>query len=97
MTAEEPLDHVAYDPEEILQVLPKHWHEQFLSEYHSALDAAHEVWRFHQLRDVLHLWRLRAVAFSRPDFDRAAQDAREGRSEEFVAAERVIPGWADRT
>ncbi|HZO65019.1 MAG TPA: DUF6247 family protein [Kribbellaceae bacterium] len=95
MTAE-PLDSADYDPVEILRMLPSRWHEQFLAEYRDALDAAHEVWRFHQVRDVLHLWRLRAIALSNPDFDTAAQAAREGRSDEFVAAEQVIPGWAER-
>lgn len=95
MTAE-PLNHDGDDPGEILRVLPEEWHEQFLSEYHSALDAAHEVRRFSQLRGLLHLWRLRAVAFSDPSFESAARAARDGRAEEFVPAEQVIPGWADR-
>lgn len=95
MTAE-PILESGEDPAEILRVLPVQWHEQFLGEYHSALDAAHEVWRFQQLRDLLHLWRLRAVAYSNPGFDRAAQAAREGRADEFVPADQVIPGWTDR-
>lgn len=95
MTAE-PLRDTWYDPEEILRTLPERWHEQFLADYRNALDAAHDVWRFRQLRDVLHLWRLRALAFADPDFESAARAAREGRSEEFVPAEQVIPGWADR-
>jgi uncharacterized protein DUF6247 len=84
------------DPAEILRVLPAKWHEQFLQEYHGALDAAHEVWRFQQLRDVLHLWRLRALAYSQPGFEDAAQAARDGRAGEFISADQIIPGWADR-
>lgn len=95
MTAE-PLQAAWDDPAEILRALPAKWHEQFLSEYHAALDAAHEVWRFQQLREVLHLWRLSAIAFANPDFEAARQDAREGREEDFIPAEEVIPGWADR-
>ncbi|WP_328990771.1 DUF6247 family protein [Kribbella sp. NBC_01245] len=95
MTAE-PLHASGDDPAEILRVLPAKWHEQFLSEYHSALDAAHEVWRFQQLREVLHLWRLRAVAYSNPTFEAAAHAAREGREDEFVSADQVLPGWTDR-
>jgi hypothetical protein len=34
------------DPSEILRLLPAKWHEQFLTEYHGALDAAHEVLAF---------------------------------------------------
>lgn len=84
------------DPAEILRVLPAQWHEQFLTDYHQALDAAHEVWRFRQLRDVLHVWQLRAIAYSNPGFDDAAEAARENRAGEFVPAEQ-IPGWPDRT
>ena len=83
-------------PSEILSLLPAKWHEQFLSEYHGALDAAHEVWRFQQLRDVLHLWHLRAVAYSDPSFDQALQATREDQTDEFVPAEQAIPGWSDR-
>jgi hypothetical protein len=92
----EPMPSSPDDPSEILRVLPAKWHEQFLSEYHGALDAAHEVWRFQQLREVLHLWRLRAIAYSKPGFEQAMQAAREGRADEFVPAEQVIPGWSDR-
>lgn len=95
MTAE-PLHDGGFDPTEILRALPEVWHEQFLGEYHSALDAAHEVWRFHQLRDLLHAWRLRAAAIADPEFERAAQAVRQGRSQEFVPVEQAIPGWAER-
>ncbi|GAA1534796.1 DUF6247 family protein [Kribbella lupini] len=95
MTAQ-PVQGPGDDPAEILRVLPQRWHEQFLTEYHQALDAAHEVWRFRQLRDVLHAWQLRAVAYSNPAFDEAAAAARESRDEEFVPADQVLPGWPDR-
>ena len=95
MTAE-PLHHAEDDPAGIMRALPERWHEQFLSEYHSALDAAHEVWRFQQLRELLRVWRLHAAAVSDPDFDRAEQAVREGRREEFVSMEDAFPGWADR-
>lgn len=94
MTAQ-PVDSSAEDPEQILRLLPQAWHGQFLDDYHQALDAAHEVWRFQHLRDVLHLWHLRAVAYSKPGFDEALQAVRENRAEEFTPAEQ-IPGWADR-
>ncbi len=95
MTAE-PLPDVGYDPAEILRVLPEKWHEQFLSEYHNALDAAHELWRFKQLPELLHRWRLHAIAVSDPDFDRAEQAVRAGRREEFVSMDEAFPGWAKR-
>ncbi|WP_214103519.1 DUF6247 family protein [Acrocarpospora catenulata] len=95
MTAE-PLHTTRDDPAEILRALPAKWHEQFMSEYHAALDAAHEVWRFKQLREVLHRWRLHAIAVSNPDFDRAEQDVRDGRREGFVSMDDAFPGWAAR-
>ena len=94
MTAQ-PMPGAQDDPSEILRLLPAKWHEQFLAEYHGALDAAHEVWRFQQLREVLRLWSLRAVAYSDPGYEQAMQAVREGRAEEFVPAEQVIPGWSD--
>ena len=95
MTAQ-PVDQSAEDPERILGLLPPKWHEQFLRDYHQALDAAHEVWRFQHLQDVLHVWYLRAVAYSSPGFDERLQAAREGRAEVFTPAEQAIPGSPDR-
>jgi hypothetical protein len=48
------------------------------------------------LRDVLRLWRLRAVAYSGLGFDQALEAAREDRADEFVPAAQAIPGWSDR-
>ncbi|MEU8143641.1 DUF6247 family protein [Nonomuraea sp. NPDC050022] len=95
MTAE-PLHEIGDDPAEILRLLPERWHEQFLSDYHTALDAAHEVWRFKQLQELLHVWRLHAIAVSNPDFDHAERAVREGRTDEFVSMDMAFPGWADR-
>ncbi|GAA4588604.1 hypothetical protein GCM10023194_40710 [Planotetraspora phitsanulokensis] len=95
MTAE-LLHHAEEDSAEILRVLPERWHEQFLGEEHSALDAAHEVSRFQQLRELLRVSRLHAATVSDPDFDRAEQAVHEGRREEFVSMEDAFPGWADR-
>jgi hypothetical protein len=47
-------------------------------------------------RSVLHLWQLRAVAYSNPGVESAIQAVREQRAGEFVPAEHVIPRWADR-
>ena len=94
--AAQPMQRSPDDPSEILRQLPGKWHEQFLAEYHGALDAAHEIWRFQELRQVLRLWRLRAVAYSDPGYEQALQATREGRDEEFVPADQVIPGWSVR-
>jgi hypothetical protein len=84
------------DPAQILRLLPPEWHEQFLAEYHQALEAANDVWRYQNLLDVLHLWHLRAVAYSKPGFDAALQAVHENKADDFTPAERIIPGWPDR-
>lgn len=90
MTAE-PLDGFGPDPDDIVGRLPERERERFLAEYHRALDAAHETWRYRQLRDLLRLWHLRAIAYAQPDYLERAQDAITGR--DFIPAEQVIPGW----
>jgi hypothetical protein len=72
------------------------WHESFLAEYEAAVQAAQRVERYRTLHDRLRLWRMRAIAFSAPDFEGGFQAAAEGRSEEFVPVEQVFPGWVDR-
>ena len=62
-------------PAEILALLPQRCHEQFLSEYRAALEAARDVRRWRLLADLLSHWRLRALAYSDPGFDAAARDA----------------------
>ncbi|MEV5574944.1 DUF6247 family protein [Spirillospora sp. NPDC052269] len=71
------------DPSEILKVLPESWHEAFLTEYREALEAAHEVWRWRQLRELLHLWRLRAAAYSTSGFDASVEEAWTARPEDL--------------
>jgi uncharacterized protein DUF6247 len=80
------------DPAEILRRLPSRWHAQFLTEYHAALDAAHEVWRWQQLRGLLHRWRLRAIAYSDPEFEKSAQTARDADPDDLT----LLPGWTER-
>jgi hypothetical protein len=80
------------DPAEILAMLPDRWHDQFLAEYRSGLDAAREVGQWPRLRALLHRWRLRATAYSDPGFDLAAQAARRARPEDLIP----LPGWDDR-
>lgn len=77
------------DPAEILRRLPARWHSQFLAEYRAALDAAREVQQWQRLRALLHRWRLRATAYSDPEFERSAQAARRARPEELT----TVPGW----
>ena len=90
MTAESlPPQQDPDDPAQILALLPDRWHDQFLAEYRSGLDAAREVGQWPRLRTLLHRWRLRAAAYSDPGFDAAAQAARRTRPEDLVP----LPGW----
>ncbi|MQA17357.1 MAG: hypothetical protein GEV09_25535 [Pseudonocardiaceae bacterium] len=87
----QPMHQDPDDPAEILQRLPERWHAEFLTEYHAALDAAHEVRQWQTLRALLHRWRLRAVALSDPGFEEAADEARRARPEDLTP----VPDWAD--
>ena len=62
-----------------------------LAEYRAGLDAAREVGQWPRLRALLHRWRLRAAAYSDPEFDAAAQAARRARPEDLVP----LSGWDD--
>lgn len=64
------------DPETILRRLPEVERESFLREYRAALDAAHEVWRYRQLQEVLTRWNLVAIATSQPGYAQALAEAR---------------------
>ncbi|GLW22931.1 DUF6247 family protein [Microbispora triticiradicis] len=94
MTAQPVEHHDPHDPDDILARLPEQYHERFLAEYREAMvAAAHETWRYRQLQEVLKIWHLRAIAYSRPGHERARREAREGIN--VVPAEDVIPRWAD--
>jgi len=80
------------DPAEILRLLPRRWHEEFLAEYRAALDAAREVARWQQLAGLLRRWHLRAVAYSDPAFWAAAREARDARPADLFP----VPGWTER-
>jgi Family of unknown function (DUF6247) len=64
------------DPASILRRLPEPERESFLAEYRTALDAAHEVWRYRQLQEVLSRWNLVAIATSQPGYAEALLEAR---------------------
>lgn len=76
--SEMPLRHGpgALDPGDILRRLPEAEHGSFLAEYHAALDAAHEVWRYRQLQEVLTRWNLIAITTSQPGYAEALDEAR---------------------
>jgi hypothetical protein len=88
------------DPVEILRTLPRQFHEQFKAEYRAAAEAAREVEGYRALHQLLRLWRLRAAAYSDPDYwaSRAAAEeaVRTGNHEELVPVEDVFPDWQER-
>jgi hypothetical protein len=72
------------DPAAIFELLPESHRPQFRAEYDQALDAAHDLARFTQVRSLLRQWRLRAMAYNRPGYEEAVQDALQGRMDAFV-------------
>jgi hypothetical protein len=69
VTAQQVHDDDPGYPIEIMRILPAQHHEQFLAEYAAAAASARRSDRYRQLHHVLRLWRLRAAAYSDPDFD----------------------------
>lgn len=96
MTAHPVDDHDPDDPVEILAVLPEAYHAQFLAEYTAAVEGARRPEQFHQLQELLRLWRLRAVAYSSPGYEERVVAARHGRGAGIAPAEQVIPGRPGR-
>jgi hypothetical protein len=82
------------DPAVIFDALPPSHRAQFRAEYDQALDAAHDLARFKQVRALLRRWRLRAIAYGRPGYEEAVQDAFQGRADVFVRY--TPPEWKGR-
>lgn len=83
------------DPVVILSQLPAKHRDQFLREYYpAAAEAAKELGRYAALRDLLRLWRLRAVMYSDPGYDAALAESRRaalaGHAEGSMTAEEVF-------
>lgn len=81
------------DPAEILRVLPVRHHEQFRSEYVSAVEQARDPEGFRGLAQLLRLWRLRAAAYSEPGYAQRLDQAKAGDESDDVVAAQVMPGW----
>ncbi len=80
----------AHDPAHILNRLSEREREQFLSEYRAAAEtAAHEVWRYRHLQQLLHTWSMRAEACNKPDYYTSRDEARSGTGE-YSTLENVI-------
>ncbi|MDX6427985.1 MAG: hypothetical protein QOE54_351 [Streptosporangiaceae bacterium] len=82
------------DPAAIFDALPSSHRAQFRAEYDQALDAAHDLERFKQVQTLLRQWRLRAIAYGRPGYEEAVEDAFQGGTDAFVRY--TPPGWEGR-
>lgn len=83
------------DPLVILRDLPEREHEEFLRQYHQAVDAAHDPAGYQRLRRLLHVWRLTAVAAGQPGYYEELAAARAGTAT-TVSVTDAIPDWAER-
>jgi hypothetical protein len=83
------------DPEVILRDLPERERAEFLSQYHEAVDAAHDPAGCRQLRRLLHAWRLTVIATRQSGYYEALDAVRNGTAR-TTPAEEVIPGWHER-
>ena len=83
------------DPLVILRDLPEREHEEFLRQYHQAVDAAHDPAGYQQLRRLLHVWSLTAVAARQAGYYEELTAARAGTATTVPVTE-AIPDWAER-
>src|SRR5215469_10553073 len=71
-------DNDPLDPQRILSELPAREHGIFLAAYRRAVDGARDPAGWKDLRRLLRLWSLRAVAVSQPGFYEGRDAARAG-------------------
>ena len=83
------------DPLVILRDLPEREHEEFLRQYHLAVNAAHDPAGYQHLRRLLHVWSLAAVAARQPGYYEELAAARAGTAT-TVPVTDAIPNWAER-
>jgi len=83
------------DPLVILRDLPEKEREEFLRQYHQAVDAAHDPAGYRWLRRLLHVWSLTAVAVGQPGYYEELAAARAGTAT-AVPLTDAIPDWAER-
>lgn len=86
------LDPDPSDPAAILRLLPDQHHAQFLREYAIAIEQARRPEQYQMLRELLRLWRLRAVPYSDPEYAVRLRTAGSPAGDD-VPAERLVPGW----
>lgn len=77
------------DPQVIYDRLPEQVRVKFLSEYHAAVEGAHDLAGYRNLRDLLQTWSVLAAAYAKPDFHRRYEDVRDGVGE-YVSMDEVF-------
>jgi Family of unknown function (DUF6247) len=93
MTAQ-PTENPA-DPLVILRDLPEPEREEFLRQYHRAVDAAYDPADYQHLRRLLHVWSLIAIAAGQPGYYEELAAARTGTAT-TVPVTDAIPDWPER-
>jgi Family of unknown function (DUF6247) len=83
------------DPAVIFRDLPQRERSEFLRQYHQAVDAAHDLAGYQQLKRLLHIWRLTVIATNRPGYYEDLEAVLSGTAH-TVPAEEVIPDWQER-
>jgi hypothetical protein len=83
------------DPLMILRDLPEREREQFLRQYHRAVDAAHDPAGYQQLQRLLHVWSLTVIAAGQPGYYDELATARAGTAA-TVPVTDAIPDWTER-
>ena len=83
------------DPLVILSDLPAPEREEFLRQYHQAVDAVHDPADYQLLQRLLHVWSLTAVAAGQPGYYEELAAARAGTATTEPVTD-VIPNWAER-
>jgi hypothetical protein len=89
MSAQPIEEHDPRDPQFILHALPEREREEFLRQYHEAVDVAHDPAGYKQLQRVLHAWSLAVVATNMPGYYEAIEDAKSGAGE-YVSWDDVV-------
>jgi Family of unknown function (DUF6247) len=93
VTAQPREDHT--DPLVILRDLPEREREEFLRQYHRAVDAAHDPAGYQHLRHLLHVWSLTAIAVGQAGYYEELAAACAG-TVTTVPVTDAIPDWAER-
>jgi Family of unknown function (DUF6247) len=83
------------DPLVILGNLPEGEREEFLRQYRLAVDAAHDPAGYQQLRRVLHVWSLTAIAVDQPGYYEELEAVRSGTATTVPVTE-AVPDFAER-